>query len=75
MMKITLRKHKNAIFVTKKYNDEDKRARDHCHLTGKYRGSAHEACNLNFELTQCQSYFIIYEVATVTLLCNSWLNS
>jgi len=48
----------------KKYNDEVKRARDHCHLTGKYRGSAHEACNLNFELTQYQSYFIIYEVTT-----------
>lgn len=35
----------------KKYNNKDKRVRDHCHVTGKYRGSAHEACNLNFQLT------------------------
>jgi len=32
----------------KKYNKTDKRVRDHCHVTGKYRGSAHESCNLNF---------------------------
>ena len=25
--------------------------RDHCHITGKYRGNAHEVCNLNFNLT------------------------
>ena len=25
------------------------RVRDHCHLTGKYRGAAHNACNLNFK--------------------------
>ena len=23
---------------------------DHCHLTGKYRGAAHEDCNLNFKI-------------------------
>jgi len=35
----------------KKYTEDDVRVRDHCHVTGKYRGSAHEACNLNFQLT------------------------
>jgi len=35
----------------KTYTNKDKRVRDHCHVTGKYRGSAHEACNLNFQLT------------------------
>ena len=25
------------------------RARDYCHLTGKFRGAAHDACNLNFQ--------------------------
>ena len=26
--------------------------RDHCHITGKYRGSAHWNCNINFKLTK-----------------------
>ena len=29
-----------------KYTDEDVRIRDHCHITGKFRGSAHQQCNL-----------------------------
>ena len=29
-----------------KYTDEDVRIRDHCHITGKFRGSAHQECNL-----------------------------
>ena len=24
--------------------------RDHCHITGKYRGAAHNACNLKLRL-------------------------
>ncbi|XP_020608918.1 uncharacterized protein LOC110047502 [Orbicella faveolata] len=27
-----------------------KKVRDHCHLTGKYRGAAHNKCNLNYRL-------------------------
>ena len=33
-----------------KYKEGDKRVRDHCHFTGKYRGSAHDDCNLRFSL-------------------------
>ena len=29
-----------------KYTDKDVRVRDHCHITGKFRGSAHQDCNL-----------------------------
>ena len=36
----------------KKYNENDVRVRDHCHITGKYRGSAHQDCNLNFRITE-----------------------
>ena len=26
--------------------------RDHCHITGKYRGSAHRDCNINVKLNE-----------------------
>ena len=40
-------------FITKKkkgeYVTEKDKVRDHCHITGKYRGPAHNKCNLNFK--------------------------
>ena len=30
----------------------DNKVRDHCHIAGKYRGSAHLCCNVNLELTK-----------------------
>ena len=43
----------NNCWICKKLidNDEDK-VRDHCHITGKFRGAAHESCNLNYKLTK-----------------------
>ncbi|XP_078348383.1 uncharacterized protein LOC144633376 [Oculina patagonica] len=34
----------------KVYNDDDIRVRDHCHITGKFRGSAHQECNLKLRI-------------------------
>ena len=33
-----------------KYTDKDVRVRDHCHITGKFRGSAHQDCNLKLRI-------------------------
>ena len=34
-----------------KFTEADKKVLDHCHVTGKFRGAAHNSCNLNFKLT------------------------
>ena len=51
------RKH-NICRFCEKNNDCDE-VRDHCHLTGKYRGPAHSICNI--KVTQKQSNFIPYK--------------
>ena len=33
-------------------NTGDNKVRDHCHITGKYQGSAHWSCNINLGLTK-----------------------
>ena len=33
-------------------DNDDKKVRDYCHVTGKFRGAAHRSCNLNFQLTK-----------------------
>ena len=35
---------------SEKYTDKDVRVRDHCHITGKFRGSAHQECNLKLRI-------------------------
>ena len=35
---------------SKKYTDKDVRVRDHCHVTGKFKGSAHQECNLKLRI-------------------------
>ena len=35
----------------KKYKVDDVPVRDHCHVTGKYRGSAHQTCNLKLRIS------------------------
>ncbi|XP_077262575.1 uncharacterized protein LOC143897644 [Temnothorax americanus] len=58
----------------KVFQPEDKRMRDHCHLTGRYRGPAHDCCNLNYRnvyvipvffhnLSGYDAHFIIEKIA------------
>jgi len=63
----------------KPFTSDDTRVRDHCHLTGRYRGPAHSNClfiNLNYKDLHCipivfhnlsgyDAHFIIKEIATV----------
>ena len=39
----------NICHICKKEFDNDK-VRDHCHFTGKYRGAAHNTCNLRYKI-------------------------
>ena len=59
-----------------KFEMETKKVRDHCHITGKYRGAAHVKCNLNFKITNkipvifhnlrgYDSHFIIQEIGEI----------
>ena len=41
----------NCYICNKKYLAKDICVIDHCHITGKYRGSAHQDCNINYRLT------------------------
>ena len=36
----------------KEFSTDDKKVRDYCHFTGKYRGPAHDVCNLNCKATK-----------------------
>ena len=43
----------NSCWICDKLFDVgDDKVRDHCHITGKYRGAAHWSCNINLKLSK-----------------------
>ena len=36
----------------KLFEISDNKVRDHCHISGKYRGATHWSCNVNFKMTK-----------------------
>ena len=43
----------NTCRICKKLTDGDnEKVRNHCHITGKFRGVAHWSCNINLQLTK-----------------------
>ena len=39
-------------FAKKSINNDEEKVRDHCHVTGKFRGAAHSERNINLQLTK-----------------------
>ncbi|XP_015781366.1 uncharacterized protein LOC107359396 [Tetranychus urticae] len=42
----------NCIFCNKLIKDNNIKVRDHCHITGKFRGAAHRNCNINAKISK-----------------------
>ena len=43
----------NSCWICKELiNNDEEKVRDHCHITGKFKGVAHWSCNINFQLTK-----------------------
>ena len=42
----------NCWICEKLIDNDDEKVRDHCHVTGKFRGAAHWSCNINLQLTK-----------------------
>ena len=34
------------------FTKDNKKVRDHCHFTGKYRGASHNMCNMHYKITK-----------------------
>ena len=53
--KIYHNKQKTCYICKKEFNNNDKKnykVRDHCHYTGKYRGAAHNICNIRYKVSK-----------------------
>ena len=42
----------NCCICKKLIDNDNEKVRDHCHVTGKFRGAARWRCNINFQLSK-----------------------
>lgn len=79
--KVDFKKATKCYICEEEYNSEDIKVRDHDHITGKYRGSAHQVCNLKYRLSfklpvifhnlrGYDSHFIMQEIGKFNLNVN-----
>ena len=62
---------KNNICRFCETNIESDKVRDHCHLTGKYRGPAHSKCNINVTQKQVNFYHLFFTIlVTMIVICS-----
>ena len=70
------RKATSCHICCKQFTKNDRRVRDHCHITGKFRGSGHNQCNRDFTITNkipvifhnlkgYDSHFIMQEIGKI----------
>ena len=43
---------KRRYICKKRFTKDNKKVRDHCHFTGKYRGAAHNKCSMNYKISR-----------------------
>ena len=58
-------------------DDDDVKAKDHCHITAKNRGSAHVGCNINVKLNH-KIHVVFHNLKYIMipiLLCKKQANS
>ena len=51
MKKISLIKIKNVAIYTR-FTKVNEKVKDYCHFTRKYRGAAHNKCNMNYKISK-----------------------
>ena len=57
---------KSSCIICKQDLDDETKVRDHCHLSGKFRGAAHNGCNLNYKLPKF--YPVFYTIFPGTMV-------
>ena len=67
ILKKGIKKVRDGSETPNELSDGRQKVRDHCHFTGKYRGCAHDDCNLQFAMRyyKVPFSFIILKIMTV----------